>query len=523
MTLLCAITLGSGACDGTDKGEDALDRGRLYLEQNLPQMADAEFNRALAAEPGSVEASFGLALSRVQGIFHLMDWVTTLVGQNGTFPQAAPSRSAPVQDENEFIYRLLTDFLGRILALTREANEGFLRASAAPGFEFEVRSVPLTIRERTVLDLGGRYTPTDARVLAAAGEAFEATMYILLSQDLKTDYFGAFAHAKPLVLTGGLDPGNLTGGAGTATLMNVLAFTLHHPQYPGFLAASAADLDGNGVPDGTEFLGRARTTLEKATSEFAASVETLSASADATSACRFASASGGGKVECGGAGHALAIPVTTSFRTALSRMAAHLRGDEPKVLSMKKDLSPALAVVVAAVTQSGLLDIPELAAFGKETNIIEAAVAALLPVDIGLDLYTHLGTPHGIRGLFPAVRLDLAPDEINFLFEWECPGVIDQKAALGSTSAYPKGGLTCPADAQLADGAHFSDSLFGSYGIPAIAADGLASAFPSIPFPDPTLVGLLYIERDGSLQQATQQSLNDFVISLGTLLAPLLD
>ncbi|MBI2060823.1 MAG: hypothetical protein HYT87_13730 [Nitrospirae bacterium] len=522
----CLVAVAFLSCESTESPRPSIDRGLQYLAENLPQYADEEFGAVIAENPSATEARLGLGLSRVQGIFHLVDWVLSIAGQNGTYPKSAPplllspERPAPVQDENVFVHDLLDKVLSDILKLTQEANEGFAAASGSPTFKLVIPAAPLTIRERTVMDLGGTWTSNDARLLSSLGHFVEATLYLLLSQDTQSDYFGIFAHAKPLLLSGGLDPGDLTGGTGTATLMNVLAFALTHPQYPNFFRPSTLDLDGNGKADGQEFPQRARSLYASAYSDLSAALDAVRQSPGAESACRFRSSSGkSGKIECGNAEKPLSIPISSSFAASVASLTGHLQKHDPAVLSLKNDFVSPLAVLVSAILQSGLIDIPTLSALGSNPDLIEAAIRGFVAIDIGLDFYTFFDTPFALRDVFPAVRTDLEAREMNFLFEWECAGVNQLAAPLGSTSAYPKGGLTCPEDAALVDSAHFTDTLFASLGISSINKDDTASRFPYIPFKDSTFNGLLYLEKDGQLQKSTLQSLNDLITTLGGLLS----
>lgn len=568
------IGLGFIAC-GEETGDSlTIQRGKTFLAQNLPQFADQEFSRYLESHPDSTQAAFGRSMARVQGMFHLMDWVLTLAGQNapsanngdaflaspggsghrpsvaGMFPAAAPLRTAAVEDENNFVRNLLTDVFRDLYRLSQEVVDGLNRAVEDRDFRFEADSIPLVMGNRTWADLGGVWTARDVRLLAAAANAMHGMMLVLMSQDLKADYFGIFAHAKPLVLAGGLDPGDITGGTGLPVLLNVAAFVFGDPAYPNFLGPSPIDADEDGQADGETFPTRSREHMATGLEHFLQYIErALSDSDSSAGPCVWEAGNSTdrvGTIICRSGDSELKVAITSSLQSALERMKSHLERHDPAVLSLKNDLSAPIASIASAIGGSGLIDLGSAGALLGEPSLIESAIRSLIPMDIGLDLYTFLGQPVAFRRFVPAIRTDLKPEENNFLFEWECPDAVAAGSLVGSTAAYPNGGITCPADAVVGDAPHFSDPVFGTLGIDTIAADGFASGIPYVPFADPTFGGLLYLESnarfaknsddflalvegsagspsmDGVLNPANLFTLNSLLAQIGSLFSGLL-
>lgn len=544
------LALLHGGCSEEGVRSSPMDRGIKALESGFSTEAERAFGEVLAADPMNAPAALGRALARTMWLFDLGDWIGMLaLRQNETYPKLSASRPlfamyhdavlasfrssgdspsmGAIRDENEFFHAYISGSLAGILTLLEETERDLAVAAQSPDPLLTLDRYSLKIGGREMADLGGTWRSADVKIFSALVSLFTNAFRLVLSQDLKTDYVGLLAYANQTVLRALDEAREGENTTGTAGLLNLVAYLLTRPEYPNFLGSSTSDLDGNGVPDGFEMVERIGLSIQTSLTDFGDALRDLSLAeaSDTPRPFAFSALSEGsldGTLTFGSDLKHFSVRTTPGFESSLETLLSHLGGHNPAQLSVRDHLAPLLAFAASAALQSGLIPLGD-APPALDTSLLESLIRGALATDVALDLKTFFSRPISIQLWLPPARSDLEPEENNFLFEWECPSITTVGAVIGTTSAFPgKGDLTCGSGVEIIDADHFTDPIFGVFGVSSVPADGISSGFPYVPFPDATLAGLLYLDSGSGMEPATSATLNTLIAQVGGLVAPLL-
>jgi hypothetical protein len=177
------------------------------------------------------------------------------------------------------------------------------------------------------------------------------------------------------------------------------------------------------------------------------------------------------------------------FQEATQALLDALKKDS-QVVPISDGLYLQLSTLLVAATRLGILD-----SFGVKLPIdisgfdamqLTAALGSLAKSDIALDWSAFHRNPVGLRVMLPAIKPGYeTPFDAELYVEWECP------QELAANGGFPKGsgGPVCSKDAKLTDSAHFVGT---PYEIP---ADGTPSGAPYIAWKDPTMGGLVFVDK----------------------------
>ncbi len=503
-------------------GGDAQDQaaaGVQWLVDDEPRMAVEAFASALALCPDDPRSLFGSAVGEMmEGAELFMSLVEVLKGQT-TGPQL-PKASAALplapatlkgQTRNEYLAETIHDILMQLRGHFAAAGD-FLDRLGARDPDLSTAGIPVRLTVKPTLVLRGTFGTGDVALVKAIAAFLTGTMDTLAGQDLDTDLLTLMEAMKS----------RSGGGLTFATISSYLAFLLNADAR--FLTLQQ--------PDGTAMFNDARERFGAAGPALVHALDTFAAAgtADGTVSrvqmsgtdttlvvcCRVITADDGTTTE-----EPMSFTVTPAVRQAFLDASASILDPGTKV-TLHGAVAPILATIVSVAGRSGALDAAGVTMpLGLDINSLEIAdlsgvLEGLLPNVLAFDWGTFYTHPIGLRDWMPAVTSGGGFLEDHLLAEWECPADLQP-------DGYPTGSLRalCAKTASLTDAPHFQGTPY------AIAADGMASGFPALAFPDPTWNHLLSVDLagvDGATDASTYvdadgKSLNT---ALAKLLAPVL-
>lgn len=532
--IFALLALALTGCSSPEKEEsynltaaqEKIAEGKAYLAQNRYFEAYDSFADARELDESNEEARFGQALSRTG---ELVDNVQALVGLALVVVQDLPIRgdlpSLSYVDENEYIVGLIEDVLNIFVDPAVEIMQICEELQDSPGFKFNIEQFEISVFSYPMLRLSGEWDRADVMALQAGVGMFAALFNIVTGYSLSMDLYDIYDMA--LVM---FDQDTFN----TPNVLNLVAQLLTDEQYPNFLGLDEDDENGDGVADGIERHRRAADYLQRAFTSIVAVPQLIAAETDDQSDDIFVSSnalSSWATSRIGLAGRLVLRDGKLIILTegeygdifvglgdlglaAIANMADNLGGDAAEDGHVRIKIEDVLEVLVeVAISLLPYIDLGSISdviepytAMLNDPSTLVSLVSGFIPADIELDLGDFLRDPAGLNAILPPVRSDLDPDVKSLLLEFECMQWIPAYAEIGSIDYLPNGSAFCPRydededvgytedDFALTDEVHFSDDFYTDLGIASMVEDGFTSIMPIIPFRDPTLAGLIWID-----------------------------
>jgi hypothetical protein len=468
-------------CDAAE----SIAKGREWLENAEPGFARNAFDEAVAICPDDVEARFGAALSEmIYGSEQFVSALTVLSGQ-GTGPQLAavlPVEGDEDASQNEILaVRLHTVFMG----LRAHFDRGLAHLEALEGrdVEFQVEAVPVYLGIKPTLLFRGTFDEGDVLLMRAVGSLIVGIFDTLAGQDFNSDILSIV-----YMVRGGMDS-DLNFPTISRFVAYLLAedsrfFTLH-PGDGAMLFADARKRFADVGPLLDAAIEQAR--LHGAGPGEVSFVEDQAGAAVLNVRSMVKRAEDGTTTE---EPWYLVLSDTTmqAFRDASRSI--RTPGDR---VTLHGGVLPVMAAVVGGFVRVGLLDVVGIKMpGGLDLNALEVddllgVLKGLLPNLMAFDWGAFYETGVGLRAWMPAYTEDRPGMDNILLADWECPADL-------AADGFPSGSLRmlCAKAAVLTDGPHFAGTSY------ATQADGTASGFPVLAFPDPTLHGLASVDLEGT-------------------------
>lgn len=505
-----ASCVSSNEGNGTYQKADELIRlGKQYLTDGQPQAAKLTFQEVIEKySPDNSEAHFGIAISEAMSFVEFFNLVISLVG--GLTERSAMSPQQ-ISDENEFLIDLVTDLLRDVGERFKLMLVHLIAAEADPGFVFNIDDLPIVVDGQERLNLKGEWDTAELKFMTAGVEMVIGVIELLGSQDLHADFLGVYEY----LAADGFNDIDLP------LIMNTVAFLINHS--PAFLTINkTVDDDGN---DGLEYWDTGVTLFEEASINMLDAVayfenETDSQSDDLlriindpenpdTRVIYF----NGLVEEIDENGEPIYSAISIGFdpfRNLIFSMDESIRGSGR--ISWIEDLVPVLVegvlTLIDVISVVGV-DLPEevqsiIDAISPAT--LEDIIVGFVPDVFQIDLGAFLGNPVDMRTFLPLVTSDPDDDKNIVLLEWECSLGFTTFPDGTTAPDFPtgSGNLLCADDVPIVDSDHFPDGDHEQYAavyqslaaeglVLPIAADGIPSKLPYIPFGDASLNGLLYV------------------------------
>jgi hypothetical protein len=545
--------------------EAQMDNGKTLLAEAQYKQASEVFADILTdLDSGYNPAKFGWSISISLLMLHgAVGDVVELITAIGSFANSF-LRIPAGSERDAAIARLTaqqgTGILAGIIATLVEPFNAYLlsidqyldEVVADPSFEFRTDSIPVVVDGKYVMNIGGEYDTSEAM-------AFSAIIKMLLAL---IDF--VYATNFEINLNRMLDPFEEMLGddvvANMSTFISLAAFLFDAS--PNFL-----QLTGNGPA----LMQSAGNRLGDAAGLIALSIDTAFDETDDQSDDIFAvdhaavppMAALNIDVANDIAGSSassniMLITITADLKMSMERLRDNLlSGGAP--ISWAEDIAPLMSVLSLLLFDTGLSGVltdsflgqieADLASLlveagdviGISEQGISDALVTLVPDYMQFDFGTFFGNPQAMRRIFPPMLVsDNAYDSTSAVFdstillEWEC----DKDALYSDDSVIP--GFLCPVDdSGLIDAGHFPGEtslapenssydadFYSELGVSGIARDGIKNPLPYIPFGDPTICNLLWlnvseIEGNGEgaegegFQPATLYTLNKVLASVG--------
>ncbi len=487
-------------CDAAE----SIAKGRDWLEKAEPGFANNAFDEALAACPDDTEALFGAALSQmIFGSEQFVSALTVLSGQ-GTgpnVPTVLPLADGQDANQNE----ILAVKIHVILMSLRSHFDlalGHLEALGDRDIEFQVNAVPVYLGVKPSLIFRGTFDQGDVLLMRAVGSLITGIFDVLAGQDFDTDVLSIVA----LVRGGGSVTVNFPTISRFAAylLAEDSRFLTLHPTDGTMLFADARKRFSDVGPLLDQAIVQAR--LHGAGTGQVSFVEDQ-AGATVLNVRSVVRKSSDGKTTTEEPWYLILSDTTMqAFRDASRSI--QTPGDR---VTLHGAVLPVLAAVLGGFVRVGLLDVVGIKVpGGLDLNALEVddllgVLKGLLPNLMAFDWGTFFQAGVGLRAWMPAYTEDRSGMDNVLLAEWECPEDL-------GVDGFPNGSLRmlCTKGVALTDGPHFVGTSY------ATQADGTASGFPVLAFPDPTLHGLASVDLEGTdgnrdpsaYQPATETSLN---------------
>jgi tetratricopeptide (TPR) repeat protein len=531
--------------------QERIEEGKGYLAQNRYFDAYDSFDAALTLDEGNEQARFGQALSRTG---ELVDNVQAMIALALVVVKDLPIRgdlpSLSYVDENEYIISLIEDILNLFVDPTEEIMEicGELQGSA--GFKFKIDSFEIHAFSYPFMDLSGEWDRADVLGLQAGIGMFGALFQVLTSYSLSMDLYDIYDMA--LVM---FDQDTFN----TPNVLNLVAQLLTDEQYPNFLGLVEEDADGDGVADGLQNQQRAADYLQQAFEALVAVPQIIEAESDDQADDILVSSSelsSWASAQIGLSGRMalldgkfiilsddavyddIFVGLSDLGLAALAKMADNLAPDLADETRPRVTMEDLLEVIIeVAISLLPYIDLgslseiiePYMSMLNDPTMVVRLATT-FIPADIELDIGDFLRDPAGFNTILPPVRTDLDPDKMSLALEFECTQWIPLYAEIGSVDYLPERTAFCPRydedeettyseeDFAMIDESHFTADFYSDLQIDAIDEDGVTSIMPIIPFQDPSMARLLWIngsdmdiESADGMAPADNLTLNAFI------------
>lgn len=520
---------------GCSEGKNYLKEGFKYLSTGEYMLAEKAFSQAIENEPSS-QAYFGRGVSRLLSFVEIIDYLYTLLGGHPSGSSFTPFSEI---DENYFLY----DTLRRILWDMRDMLEGSYSdfSEVLKGkFYLEVNELPVILGREEILNLRGRWKRGDIFFLRATVGFLEGVLDLLLSQNLRADYFTAFEYIKLELFSKGLDLGDSLKCLNLSLIANAIVyiFSISHD----LLTINNEDYNENGISDGEELWQKSSEKLKSFLSDLSDGVNSSISGKDISFFLY---------EESEGIKIATLYPQTSSpvdiylevnemFEESLSTIILSFDNAQ-NVLLWDRDVSPFLATLLLPLIKSRLLgDETVNVLAGKLTwHFLNRFLSQIFGHSLGFSPFSFFEQPKSFRNFLPLFRNDFPdPASWNFALEWECSSYA---GPIGNTQSFPSGSLFCT-DKPIIDSPHFTDPFFSGRNVEPVPQDGITTPAPYIPFQDPSFGKLFltdvfslkyiwnsfpsaitYIDRDEGLKSATNGEINALIQYIfASIIIPLL-
>lgn len=451
---------------------DLIAKGKQALHNAEPVDALGFFNQALDIEPENNAALFGASLAQTISAVEMIGMLATLESQYQGYGAGSGTRGT----ENDYMADTLSGLFDSMRKEFLGANAD-LKKVDPKGFQWKCDTIPVYFGSGPMMVYGTTFDSSDLPLMLAVQDFTIWALDLITAQNLSSDLVTAYRLVKSMdnVPTGGV-------------ILKVIAYLSAYSDT--FLKLD----ETRGIPyfqDGAQRMVQVGEDLLSAYEIIQAEtpsddqVSVWDSDKSAIVVRNMATVD-----ENGNAGvKTLLFQGGKDFVSATQNLLDALKKDT-QIVPISDGLYLQLGTILVAATRLGILD-----SFGVSLPIdisgldaiqIKAALATLAKADVGLDFSAFHKSPHGLSVILPALKPGYAtPFDAELYIEWECP---DELAANGG---FPTGssGLVCSKDAKLTDSAHFKGT---PYEIP---ADSVASGLPYIAWADPTMGGLLYVDK----------------------------
>jgi hypothetical protein len=454
----------------------AVEECKFWLSNAEPVIAAQCFTDVLALVPDSLDARFGLALSRYVNATEIAAMLLTLPTQYGAYVSGEGTALKP-ESENDYLVE-------EVHAAFLKLRNGFLDADAQfaqitdPAFSWDIEQVPIYVLTRPIMNLRGRFDLADVHLLRSYCGFFLWTFELITAQDLHTDFLTAVYKAREMRDAGKIEIPQLL-----ALLSNLMAAD---PQFLELRPDDGNELFGAGnahmVQVGQELLAAIDWLVENEPDPPDGDVSVLTWSGpDVVLTVR-------NQVPDFGT---LEVPLTIAFTPDMleaSRTLASAMHEPGAALPFSQSLAVQLGTALSMLSKLGLFDLLPVNIPIDVSDLEPGQVTSLLAVmfadSIAFDWGTFFAHPVGLRTLLPLLIKD--PDSTGpegTWMEWECP-------AETADTGFPlkAAGFLCSKDADLIDAPHFLGTTYE------LAGDGLASPLPYMVWTDPAWGGLLLVD-----------------------------
>ena len=456
-----------------------LDEGRYWLEHAEPYMALDAFELALALAPEQPDALYGAGLSEaVFGAERFLTFLQMIPGQMFGFPPPPEDAGAFWATENDWLADELVTILSHFRDNFVNAAARFDALGEAPGWVFEMSSVPVYAGVKPILRFAGDHGPVDRHLVQAVNHTLIWIASVITAQDWHTDVMTVIAMATDL------DDFDVWGILG---LINYLIeedarfFAIDEDHGRQHADEAYASLRGVGA----HLLAALELAREQQPGEGFVTAYDPDETSD-TLIIRDRVVLGGWDVA---EEEAFTLVIPTAFQELMQATldametpgARHPWADGALVQ---------IGGLLTGMGKSGLLDlfgIGELLPIdlaGLEMHQAHAVARSLLPAPLAVDWATFHADPVGLRDLLPRLaELEGADGASIPAMEWECGAEVEEHGQPQSAA-----GFLCSKGAALVDAPHFVGSAHE------IPADGLTSRLPYLLWRDPTVGGLLSVD-----------------------------
>lgn len=451
---------------------DLIAKGKLALHNAEPVDALGFFKQALAIEPKNTAALFGASLSQTISAIEMLGMIATLESQYQGYGAGAGTR----QTENDYMASTISGLFDSMRKEILEANEDLKQVNPV-NFQWKCDTIPVYFGSGPMMVYGTTFDGSDLPLIAAVHDFTMWVLDLITAQDLSSDIVTGYRLAK-----------SLHNMPTSGVILKVVAYLSAYSDR--FLKldktrGQAYFKDGakRMVDTGKDIIAAYKILQAETPSDDQVSVWDAEKSAITVHNQAIVDENGNAGVSPflfqGGKG----------FLEATQNLVDDLESDD-KVVPISKGLYLQLSTLLVAATRLGILD-----SFGVKLPIdiskfdamqLTAALSVLAKSDLGLNFSAFDKNPKGLSVILPALKPGYkTPFDAQLYIEWECP---DELAA---NHGFPKGsgGLVCSKDAKLVDTAHFKGT---PYEIP---ADGIKSGGPYIAWADPTMGGLVYVDK----------------------------
>ncbi len=451
---------------------DLIAKGKKALHNAEPVDALEFFDQALKIAPHNGAALFGASLSQTIAAVEMLGMIATLESQYQGYNAGSGTRGS----ENDFMADTLSGLFDKLRKEIQEAN-ALLKQVDPDGFQWKCDTIPVYFSSGPMMVYGTTFDASDLPLIASVQDFTMWVLDLIAAQNLSSDIGTAYKLAKSMdnVPTGGV-------------ILKVIAYLMAYSDTFLRLDKKRGEpyfQDGaqRMVDTGQDIITAYQVLQSETPSDDQVSVWDPEQSAIVVHNQATVDADGNPGVQPfvfkGGKG----------FIEASQNLLDALKADD-QVVPISDGLYLQLSTLLVAATRLHILD-----SFGIKLPIdissfdamqLKIALATLAKSDIGLDFAAFHKNPKGLRVVMPALKPGYTdPFDAQLYVEWECP---DELAANGG---YPKGtgGLMCSKDAKLVDSAHFKGT---PYEIP---ADGIKSPAPYFAWVDPTMGGLVYVDK----------------------------
>ena len=541
--ILLSATLWLTACASDPTPLTAREQAEALLQQGRYIEANAIVEKLLVDNPEDQQLHLLAGLGAFGEMVDQANFVTTLVFAILDDLSAIADVSEDdgytresITNENEFILSLITRLVEYLREPMNRAVIHFAQVTD-PSASVSLPNFKVRFWQVDMFEMSGTWTAADAQILGGLIAPVAGTLDILAAHDFNTDAYYAVHRLLGTQFKAETRP----------EYLNVAVNLLASEEYPNFLKLR--------TDQGAEMMELARLQFERTGSMFVDGIAMAQAAGTPDTAIFAVYEDEDGTVlelrdrvlmtEDGVLDINFRHTANTSYQTMSFRVtqswldaAAGFRdamqssaGSAARFTLRDDILPPVAALVLGILPHLNLSDTVRGAVelLGDDPDSAVSVVADFIPEGLSLDIRTWLGSGVGLRALVPAYRTDLGEFNNNFLLEWECPVEFapTMTAPVGSTLGMPER-LVCDEDAAYADTGHFYAQAFTTVGIASIADDDLTMALPVIPFGDPSLGGLIWIdgealELDGeSNAPANNRTLNAYIATVYEQIADLL-